>query len=354
MTPVSLYPGAASRIPLAGVSIPAVYGPVLGGFVVNPFSAADQGLQTAEPLFLDPTGPAALFETSTTIELSPGGTWSLPANFGGTLYINAATAGHQFSSVVYQTPTNPTPTPTPNTEGFPPVGPTTLTKTIPSYLYQQYNDDDDLQAFVASFNALAQEYVSFFANVSLPVYTGLSGGLLDWVALGLYGVARPTLPSGSNRDTGSYNTYAFDTTAFNTIRRVGPQNVQATSDDTFKRCLTWALYKGDGKVFDIRWLKRRVKRFLIGVNGSAPNVDETYDISVTVGGGIVTIGITVSARRVVAGPHNTGALNTIAYNGAKTVLVPGTFHYPAEPVFASALLSGALGFPFQYRATVQT
>ena len=47
-----------------------------------------------------------------------------------------------------------------------------LQKVIRSYLYQQYADDEDLQAFVAWFNAEGQEYVGWFASISLPVYTG--------------------------------------------------------------------------------------------------------------------------------------------------------------------------------------
>jgi hypothetical protein len=34
-------------------------------------------------------------------------------------------------------------------------GPVSLTKTIKSYLYVQYNDDDNLQGFVAAYNQMA-------------------------------------------------------------------------------------------------------------------------------------------------------------------------------------------------------
>jgi len=49
--------------------------------------------------------------------------------------------------------------------------------------------------------------------------------------------------------------------------------------------MTWNLYKGDGKLFSTTWLKRRVMRFLLGVNGvdgaGGNGVQETYDVSVS-------------------------------------------------------------------------
>ena len=56
--------------------------------------------------------------------------------------------------------------------------------TLKSYLYVQYNDDDDLQAFVEAYNALSQEIITWLAEANLPVYTGapITGALLDWVA----------------------------------------------------------------------------------------------------------------------------------------------------------------------------
>ena len=39
-----------------------------------------------------------------------------------------------------------------------------LEQIIPMYLYQQYADDSDLQAFVSTFNTLAQGYLSWFTD----------------------------------------------------------------------------------------------------------------------------------------------------------------------------------------------
>ena len=79
---------------------------------------------------------------------------------------------------------------------------------LPSYLYLQYQDDDNLQAFVDVYNSQAQEYLDWFYSISLPVYTSdtISGSLLDWVAQGLYGMPRPVLATGVNQNLGPYNT----------------------------------------------------------------------------------------------------------------------------------------------------
>jgi hypothetical protein len=353
-TPVSIYPGASSFVGMAGVSVVAAYGPILGGLLTNPLSATDQGLQTAEPLFADLTAPAALSETPTTVELLPGASFTIPANFGGTLWVNAPTAMHRFSCYVVQTQTMFPPTDTSNSEGFPPAGPTTMTDTIPSYLYQQYNDDQDLQAFVAAFNAAARQYVGWLRDTNLADYRTLSGALLDWVALGLYGLMRPTLGSGGNRNLGPFGTYAFGTPpAYASLKRLGPLNVAATSDDTFQRVMTWALYHGDGRVFNVRWLKRRVMRFLNGVNGVDPGVNQTYDVSVQFGSsGVVAILISAGTRKVTRGQLGTYTFGTLGYGYGVTQFTSNPHQYPAATLLQEALASGALEFPFQFTPNV--
>ncbi len=37
-----------------------------------------------------------------------------------------------------------------------------LQQVVPSYIYDQYSDDDDLLAFAESFNAIAQGYLDWF------------------------------------------------------------------------------------------------------------------------------------------------------------------------------------------------
>lgn len=358
-TPVSIYPTATNVIPVGGEPIVAMYGPVLGGFVTNPATAADQGLAAAETLFVDMTGPAALAETVTTFPVQPGASFTVPANMASNLSVNAATAGHKFSGVIFQTPTSFPPTP--QTGTFPPSGPTTLTTLgqMMSYLFKEYDDDADLQAFVDGFNSLAEVYVDWFANSALPIYTSpqIAGTLLDWVALGLYGMKRPALSSGRNRSLGPLNTYGANVLPPNRRKLIGPINVTVTTDDIFKRIITWNFYKGDGNVFNARWLKRRIMRFLIGENGTAPNIDQTYAISVIFGkGGIVTVRIAIGTRTITGGafPNRMGPNSRIPLGSLRTTytppLVPNPF--PLESVLQEALETGVLQVPFQYTVGV--
>jgi len=245
----------------------------------------------------------------------------------------------------------PTPIPGP----FPPNAPTGLTKIIPAYLYQQYNDDDDLQAFFASYNSYGQSYVDWFNQIQLPIYTNsaIQGALLDWVAQGLYGVSRPELSSGHNRYLGPFNTYDFDALGFNAQKRVGPSDIVATSDDVYKRCITWAFYKGDGKVFNISWLKRRVMRFLLGVNGTSPNIDNTDQVSVVFGLGNQVSIVLVTGKRTVTGGalFNRFNINAIPFNQLNTTFTSISPLLDAA-IFQEAVKAGVLELPFQFQWSV--
>lgn len=234
---------------------------------------------------------------------------------------------------------------------FPPDSPTTLTEVIPSYLYQQYNDDEDMVAFVAAFNAIAQQYVTWFATIQLPVYTSgtISGTLLDWVAAGLYGMVRPSLPSGLTQNLGMLNTFMLNTIPLNDEQIIGPPDYYITSDDVFKRILTWHLFKGDGKLFDVRWLKRRVKRFLTGTDGGGGEVDETYSISVTFGvDNQVNINLQSTRRYAMGGAIvGAGMLNDFMPNEFETTSVSIPIS-PLVPVFKAAADAGILELPFQF------
>jgi hypothetical protein len=272
---VGVYPLATDEVATGGTAVMVAYGPIFGGFITNPESANT-------PIYIDLTGAAASDSvTETTFALYPGQTFPFVPGQITSVSVNAANSGHLFSGVLLQ-PTPPFP-PTPQSGPFPPSGPTTLTKTIPSYLYEQYADDDDLQAFVMAYNGLAQGYVDWFVETPLPVYTSgaISGPLLDWVANGLYGMMRPSLSSGFLKYVGPLNTYTFDFLPYNIRKLTGSSSLTSVTDDIFKRIMTWNYYKGDGNVFNVQWLKRRIMRFLIGTNGTAPNVDQTYIINVT-------------------------------------------------------------------------
>ena len=234
---------------------------------------------------------------------------------------------------------------------FPPPGPTTMTGVIPSYLYQQYTDDPDLPYFVYVYNSIAQGYINALNNLNLPIYTGtnITGGLLDWVATGIYGYPRPSLYTFQIISQGELNTYEFDTFEFNQSILLEPINLLVTTDDIYKRCLTWHFYKGDGKYFTIPWLKRRIQRFLIGLNGTAPNIDQTYQISVTFGPNNTVAIILVTSYVYI---HNsalfdTFEFNTTEFNALSTTIAPLP-SIPFATIFQAGVESGALELPFQY------
>lgn len=214
-------------------------------------------------------------------------------------------------------------------QGIPalPPAPVTIQKTIPAYLYVEYNDDDNVQAFIDAYNALTQSYLDWFNTINLPVYTSptIIGALLDWVAQGLYGYARPVLSSGTSRIRGPLNTFAFNTLPFNGRKNIVSSTITVTTDDIFKRCLTWNFYKGDGKTCSVAWLKRRVMRFLTGVNGTAGTFDNTYPISV---------GFTSSTQVTIS------------------IIDPGNYDANVLSALSEGIASGTLQTPFQFQFNV--
>jgi len=154
------------------------------------------------------------------------------------------------------------------------------------YAYKQYQDDQDIAAFVGAYNTILQEYLDYFNALELPIYSGLSGALLDWVGASFYGLPRPLIgnPSGAVYNAFKYNTQAYGSGA------VGPL---LATDDAYKRILTWLNFRGDGFYSTTDWVKRRVMRFILGVNGTAPDIDNTYPVSVQYGpDNLITITIT--------------------------------------------------------------
>jgi hypothetical protein len=344
--------GVASSVDTGGVAVAALPSGALGGYIVNPYSRSDQGTFASEVLYVDPTGPATLFSSDTTVALQPGQAYIYQAGQTEPVWVNAHSSGHLFTSVVYLT-TVPFP-PTPIPSSFPPAGPPT-TIMPKSYLYEEYSDDSDLQAFVSSYNSIAQNFLDTINALNLPIYTGpmITGALLDWVGRGLYGMARPALATGERAKKGMFNTYMFNAWQLNKFALVGPTDIVATTDDIYRRILTWHLYKGDGKVFNIRWLKRRIMRFLIGDDGSAPNIDQTYQISVTFGANnSVSIRLLDSIASVEkAALFNKFMFNALPFNYLKTKVTPLT-PLPNRVIFKEAFQSGALEMPFQYTYTV--
>lgn len=217
-----------------------------------------------------------------------------------------------------------------------------LNTTINSYLYTQYADDDDLQAFVAAYNGMTQTYVDWFFGVALPFYPGLTGPLLDWVAKGMYDIPRTAVQSPAQGSIGPFNTqrtlnqFGFP---YNGFSQGTPPTTFVLSDDLFQRVITWNFYKADGKRFCIRWLKRRIMRFILGTNGLDPlptdpdfviGTETTYPISISVVTGLLTVNISQSA------------LSALVSNLAPNIL----------SVFKLAFLGGVLDLPVDYTYAV--
>jgi len=97
--------GAHSFISVGGTAViaananPSGYN---GGYIVNPLTATDQGISTAEPLIVDPTGVSpGLTANGTALALQPGQSWNfIPGQVTAT-YVNGATSNHKFTVVVY-------------------------------------------------------------------------------------------------------------------------------------------------------------------------------------------------------------------------------------------------------------
>ncbi|WP_069351840.1 hypothetical protein [Burkholderia cenocepacia] len=161
---------------------------------------------------------------------------------------------------------------------------------IQSYLYKEYQDDPSLQAFVDSFNGLSQGYLDWFNQTPLGLYTSpfINGPLLDWIGNGVYGIPRPVLSTQSSTNIAGFDSAAFNKVAFNGYIRTSSGTAELANDDVYKRAMTWNLYRGDGQMFTMGWLKNRVCRFINGVNGTDYPVLNNPP-SITVSGNTFTI-----------------------------------------------------------------
>lgn len=365
MSAFRLIAGLASAVSFGGQAVfvsnsDIAYG---GGMIVNPFSPVDQGIASAEPIYVSLLSAPSLQAQAGTIVLAPGQSFIVPP--GSNCWVNAATSGHQFTAFFRTLATTYPPNTVPG--DFPPAGPTGLLAVIYAYLYQQYSDDDDLQAFIGALNAMQQDYVDTFNGLNLPIYTGplIAGPLLDWVATGVYGFGRPITYAQRSLIIGPMNTWTPNQLVpINTKHKQQPTDAVIVDDDFYKRALTWHYQKGDGRYFNVRWLKRRVMRFLIGANGSSPHIDDTSRLSITFGpANDCAIRLINYQRTVISGalpnrfgPNGTNAppakrFGIVPLNSILSVLVT----YPPLPYqdqLRQAVATGVLELPFQFRFVV--
>jgi hypothetical protein len=346
-------PGLTSIVSVPGVSVPVSVPQALGGYIINPASNTDQGLSSPGLLYVDPTGPA-IIGSPTAVQLYPGVKFEIPPECTNGVWVNSNNIGHKFTVVQFIPYVAPGFTPI--SGPFPPTGPTGLKEPIKAYLYQEYSEDDDLQAFVAAYNSMMQDIVDTFNGLNLPIYvrSPVEGALLDWVGQGVYGMVRPTLRSGQYKVLGPYNSlmYGQPAAVYNCWELLYPDQIAITNDDIYRRILTWHYSKGDGKYFSIPWLKKRVMRFLMGKNGTHPNIDQHYQISVSFGPRCgATIRFVTGERNINGGSYYNASnftYNNIRYNELDSIYVP----LPSLPNmgdFQEAVSSGVLELPFQYR-----
>ncbi|MEK7916650.1 hypothetical protein AAB988_29400 [Burkholderia contaminans] len=229
-----------------------------------------------------------------------------------------------------------------------------LQKVIPSYLYKEYQNDPSLQAFVDSFNGLSQGYLDWFNQTPLGLYTSpfINGPLLDWVGNGVYGIPRPVLSTQSSSNVAGFNSAAFNKVAFNGFIRTSSGQAELANDDIYKRAMTWNLYRGDGQMFTMGWLKNRVSRFINGVNGTDYPVLNNPP-SITVSGNTFTItsfedSIFTSmqaciANNVLAVPfqYNFAFVNVSFLNDDGVLWMTSPLNYPTSPI---GLAAGAVWY----------
>lgn len=229
-----------------------------------------------------------------------------------------------------------------------------LSEIIKSYLYTQYNNDDDIRAFVTAYNTLSQEIYSWMLNANLPIFIGgyNAGDQLRWIAAGIYGVKPPILVSSQRQVFGTYNTAVFNQLPYNGRKVVNKSQQVTVSDDLFKRIMMWNFYKGDGFYFTIPWLKRRILRFLTGADGVDVVNDQHWSISVLFTGAGASISIVKGRRKLTkSAMFNTFAFNTRSYSQQTSVQITSTA-YEFATLFKQAFDSGLLHMPFYQPVSV--
>lgn len=98
---VTVQPGKASTVVTGGTAVEACPPNPNGGIITNPLTAADQGVDPAEPLYINPISPGALAANGSNFALAPGQSWVLIPGQSSSTWVNAATDGHRFSVVFW-------------------------------------------------------------------------------------------------------------------------------------------------------------------------------------------------------------------------------------------------------------
>lgn len=94
VTPIA---GIVAVVTTGGTAVNAIAANPNGGIITNPYTAADQGIGTAEPLYINIVGAAATAAFGTTFALQPGQSWAVVPGQTTATSVNAASSGHRFS-----------------------------------------------------------------------------------------------------------------------------------------------------------------------------------------------------------------------------------------------------------------
>lgn len=97
---VTIVPGTNASVVTGGTPVIAIPSLPNGGLIVNPLTAAEQGIVTAEPLYINPLTTPVLAGNGTTFALQPGQSWTVIPGQDTPTRVNATSNGHRFS-VIY-------------------------------------------------------------------------------------------------------------------------------------------------------------------------------------------------------------------------------------------------------------
>jgi hypothetical protein len=85
----------------SGIPSNAISANQSGGYIVNPLSAADQGLGTAEVLYVNQVGPATVVGNGTTVVLQPGQSYTVIPQTTTPVSVASQSANHKFTAVMW-------------------------------------------------------------------------------------------------------------------------------------------------------------------------------------------------------------------------------------------------------------
>lgn len=92
--------GLASQTPATpGLPVNAIASNQSGGYIVNPLSAVDQGLATAEVLYVNQVGPSDTQANGTTIALQPGQSYTVIPATTTPVSVASLSPAHKFTAV---------------------------------------------------------------------------------------------------------------------------------------------------------------------------------------------------------------------------------------------------------------